>query len=175
MVHKHVYLLPGQTAYETCPARISTLLGSCVAVCLFDRRRNYIGMNHFMLPVREEGRLEAGKYGDYAIELLIHKALKSGSAHGDLVASIFGGGNVVETLICSQLSEGMRIGDRNIEIAEKLLRHHRIPVKRRDVGGTQGRKIAISSETGEVEVRMIESGVGAGSIDPALFHFDFMR
>jgi chemotaxis receptor (MCP) glutamine deamidase CheD/CheY-like chemotaxis protein len=152
---RRVFLLPGEYAFEQKPALISTLLGSCVAVCLYDARRCWSGVNHYMLPVQGDGDLSPGKYGDFAIPALLKLFAKAGSARQDLTASVFGGGKVAGHLGSVDASSQSDVGDKNIALADRLLREHGIPVTRREVGGRTGRKIHVHSATNEVQVRTV--------------------
>jgi CheY-like chemotaxis protein len=86
------FLLPGESVFCREETLISTLLGSCVAVCLYDNARCWGGMNHYMLPEDNGGSLEPGKYGDVAIRSLVAVARSAGSRKSNLVASVYGGG-----------------------------------------------------------------------------------
>lgn len=151
-----VYLLPGEAKFAKKRTQIATLFGSCVGVCLYDKKNRWGGVNHYMLPYEEDGTLDRGKYGDFAIDALIHVALRLGSDKRDLVATVVGGGNVVGHLGALQKLQGMNIGERNIEVAIKLLAKHQISIIRRDVGGVQGRKIKMDTETNEILITKIQ-------------------
>src|SRR5882672_3688240 len=73
------------------PARIQTLLGSCVSVCLYDTVQNFGGINHYMLPVWTGDGLATPKYGNIAIEKLIEGMTSLGANKKNLVAKLFGG------------------------------------------------------------------------------------
>src|SRR5688572_13771956 len=85
------YLFPSTIFAELLPHQVKTILGSCVAVCLFDQVLNYGGINHYMLPWWNGNGMPSPKYGDIAIERLIDKMLFLGSQKKNLVAKIFGG------------------------------------------------------------------------------------
>lgn len=160
MSHKSVFLLPGEAHFSKDPAEISTLLGSCVAVCIYDRNHHWGGMNHYMLPTQGsgDGHLSPGKYGDYALRHLVKMAQLAGSRRTDVVASVFGGGRVVGHLgSIAAATGGFDIGERNIEAADAFLRQLEIPIVRREVGGAQGRKIHLDTATGEIRSRLIQS------------------
>ncbi len=124
---------------------ILTVLGSCIAVCLFDARKKMGGMNHYMLPFWNGEGLETPRYGNVAIPKLIFEMLDRGSQKKDLTAKIFGGG--------SMLGEGNSVfqtGEKNIIVAERLLKEFGIPVTASSTGGEKGRKIWFNASTGEV-------------------------
>lgn len=130
---------------------IATLLGSCVAVCLFNRQQGFGGMNHFMLSKTPPEETPSTKYGDYATRMLIKMMLSYDSVIGNLVASIVGGGNVV-----GHLNVGEDVCRSNITVAEEVLKAHAIPVIRKEVGGNKGRKVYFKSWSGELKVEVIE-------------------
>lgn len=148
---ERVFLLPGEARYTRKPMVISTLLGSCVAVCLHDTRNGWGGLNHFMLPYQENGRMSPGKYGDFAIGSLVEVASRAGSRKPDLVASLYGGGYVTGHLGAMETIQGGNVGERNIAAARELLHFHQIRIVHEDVGGVNGRKIHMNTETGVVE------------------------
>lgn len=156
MDRDQLFLLPGEMTYRRTPTRIGTLLGSCVAVCLYDTRNKWGGMNHYMLAERQgRNAMSDGKIGVSAIEGLLSVAQRAGSLKSNLVASVYGGGKVIGHLGAHGGSETTDVGVRNIEIARFLLREHGIPVIRRDVGGDSGRKIHMHSDNNQIEVRPI--------------------
>lgn len=126
---------------------ISTVLGSCIAVALYDPTTEMGGLNHFMLPGELHSRQffaeESGRYGMYAMELLINAMLKNGARRDKLTAKVFGGGHV--------LSGGAgNIPESNITFAMEFLETERIPVISSDVGGTDARKVLFFASTARV-------------------------
>ena len=143
---KH-FLFPGTLFADPNDYEISTVLGSCVAVCLWDSIARKGGINHFMLPLWNGEGLATPKYGNIAIEKLLSRVLAIGCRKEKLVAKVFGGANVMNTG-----NEVFMIGERNIILAFELLEEYRIPVVASDVGGGVGRKIIMNSATGVVLV-----------------------
>lgn len=143
---KH-FLFPGTIFAEPLEYQISTVLGSCVAVCLWDHVARRGGMNHIMLPLWNGEGLATPKYGNIAMEKLLGKVLSIGCRREHLVAKVFGGANVSGTGL-----ELYMIGDRNITLSMQMLEEFRIPVLAKDVGGRVGRKIIMNTETGVVLV-----------------------
>lgn len=134
---------------------ISTLLGSCIAVCLWDSRLRIGGMNHFMLPLWQGRGLPTPRYGNIAIEKLIGNLASMGSRKEDLVAKVFGGANVVN------YSPGLfPVGTRNIALADEALTAHGIPILAKEVGGTRAMKIEFNTRTGTVILRLVAKGQG---------------
>ncbi len=145
------FLYPAALFASKEPHRVSTILGSCVAVCLFDPTLNIGGINHFMLPFWNGQGLASPKYGNIAIEKLLEKMLSLGSKKHNLKAKVFGGGEVIETNISQ-----FHIGERNIQLALEMLDELKIPVIAKSVGGKLGRKIEYNTATGEVKQKYIE-------------------
>jgi chemotaxis protein CheD len=145
-INKH-FLFPGTIFAEPHEYLISTVLGSCVAVCLWDQIARRGGMNHMMLPLWNGEGLATPKYGNIAMEKLLQKVLSIGCRRENLIAKVFGGANVTGTGL-----EVFMIGDRNVTLALDMLDEFRISVVARDVGGRIGRKIIMNTETGVVLV-----------------------
>lgn len=128
---------------------IATLLGSCVAVCLFDAKLKLAGMNHFLLPSRATSKLadeDIVLNGDYAMEILRNAMYAKGAQAKRLVAKAFGGGNIVNSL---QLA----IGARNAEFARQWLEREGIPLVASDFGGAWSRKVIIDPASGDAFCR----------------------
>ncbi|MEX2442927.1 MAG: chemotaxis protein CheD [Alkalispirochaeta sp.] len=141
ILHPGEYLATGEDII------ISTVLGSCIAVALHDASTGIGGLNHFMLPGELHSRQffaeENGRYGMYAMELLINELMKKGARRDTLTAKVFGGAHV--------LSGGTgNIPDSNITFAMEFLETERIPVVSSDVGGTEARKVLFFAATARV-------------------------
>jgi chemotaxis protein CheD len=147
---KH-YLYPSALFAEKTPFMVDTVLGSCVAVCLFDQKLKIGGINHFMLPLWNGNGLASPKFGNIATEKLIEKMLKNGSSVNNLVAKVFGGAN--------QMNSSMNIGARNIEIAKEVLANHGISIIAENVGGNVGRKLKYHTGTGQVMMKFLNKSV----------------
>ena len=147
---KH-YLYPAALFAEKTPFMVDTVLGSCVAVCLFDQKLKIGGINHFMLPLWNGNGLASPKFGNIATEKLIEKMLKNGSSVNNLVAKVFGGAN--------QMNSSMDIGARNIEIAKEVLAHHGISIIAENLGGNVGRKLKYHTGTGQVMMKFLNKSV----------------
>jgi len=133
------------------PTEISTLLGSCVAVCLYDSVQGIGGMNHYLVPLWNDSGLQTPKYGNIAIPRLIESMQNIGCEIENIQAKIFGGANVLNSN-----SEEMMIGRRNILIATEILEEYHIPIIAKDIGGDRGRKIMMRSDTGKVFLKYIQ-------------------
>jgi len=145
------YLYPAALFAEPDPYLVDTILGSCVAVCLYDPIKKIGGINHFMLPFWNGTGLASPKYGNIAIQKLVDKMLLMGSSRVNIQAKIFGGGEVVETK-----TNMFKIGERNIEVAQNMLKELNIKITGKSVGGKLGRKIRFNTETGVVLMKFIQ-------------------
>lgn len=144
-IQKH-YLYQSMIFYSREECLITTILGSCISVCLWDSYQKIGGMNHYMLPLWNGEGLPSARYGNIAIPNLIEKMTGSGCEKGNLKAKVFGG---AELLSFSQ-NRGMSIGTQNIILAEDILNREGIQIIGIDVGGNYGRRIQFNTMTGIV-------------------------
>ena len=156
-----ITLHPGEYFATREDTILATVLGSCVAVGLFDAEAGAGGLNHFMLPgdFRQNGmaRSPNAKYGMYAMELLINELFKLGARRPSLKAKVFGGGAVLGF----EGGGGSRIPGDNIEFAFEYLAKEGIPVLASDVGGKAPRKIFFFARTGKVLLKKMAGAIGA--------------
>ncbi len=150
-----VTIHPGEYYSSTDDIYIATVLGSCISVALFDTAIKLGGLNHFMLPkssrdvVLEE---DEGRFGDYAVELLINDLMKKGAKRNHLQAKVFGGGNVLEDNGYHQNMTGIN----NINFALTFLKQENIPILVNDTGGIFPRKIYFQPQTTKVFLKRIQ-------------------
>ncbi len=145
------FLYPSTLFASKEPYVVQTILGSCVAICLYDPKTKIGGINHYMLPTWNGNDLASPKYGNIAVERLINRMLQLGSKLENIEAKIFGGGDLISTD-----KSVMLIGERNIRIARVLLEEKNIPIVASSTGGRKGRKILFFTETGEVRHKFLE-------------------
>jgi chemotaxis protein CheD len=125
------------------PAVIDTVLGSCIAACLYDPVAAIGGMNHFMLPHGIDiGNPNSTRYGVHAMELLISELMRLGANRKRFRAKVFGGGHVLKI----QESES-GVPQRNIEFVRRFLANEQIPIVKEDVGGYKPRRIMFHTDT----------------------------
>ncbi len=141
-----VKVLPGEYFVFDEDILITTTLGSCIAACLWDRERRIGGMNHFMLP---EGAGDSGRYGSYAMELLINELLKRGASRMTLEAKVFGGGAVIGGM------SSINVGERNTQFVINYLQTERIPIVSRDVMEIYPRKVCFLPASGKAMVKRL--------------------
>jgi chemotaxis protein CheD len=148
-VRKSYFLKPGYILVPETPTIISTVLGSCVAVCLYDRNRKTGGMNHFPLPSTRKPEEATARFGNVATLTLVGMMLENGSRVQDLEAQIFGGAFHAGAGPTS-------IGKENVKVARMVLARKRIPIVSEDVGGEKGRKIVYDTGSNEVVVIRVD-------------------
>jgi chemotaxis protein CheD len=158
-------IFAGELYISTKQEVISTVLGSCISVCMYDSEKGIGGMNHFMLPesAAAEGRLYSGnelmkeqltedsmRYGITAMERLIGEMQKNGAHRINLRAKIFGGGKIItgKTSVTS-------VGDKNIGFARAYLKTEGIKIESENVGNTFGRKIFFLTGKNSVFVKKV--------------------
>ena len=147
---KHIGIHIGEMYASREPALIETILGSCVAVCLFDPVARIGGMNHILLPKRQQQDPELARYGEHAIPMLIERILKLGGTLDHMQAKIFGAANVL-------LMEGKHINvpRANEHFAREYLRSRTIPVIAERLGGRHALKVRMYTATGKALVRAL--------------------
>ena len=141
-----VKILPGEYFVHHEDLLIMTTLGSCIAACLWDRNARVGGMNHFMLP---EGNGDSGRYGSYAMELLINEMMKRGASRGSMEAKVFGGGQVIAGM------NTMNVGERNTQFVIDYLKTERIPILSKDVLDIYPRKVCFLPASGKAMVKRL--------------------
>ncbi len=144
-------VLQGQARVSAGPrVEFSTVLGSCVATCLFDPEEQVGGMNHFLLaepPASSGADAVDEHYGVYLMELLINEMLANGAHKNRLRAHLYGGAN---------LHPGMAaIGTANAAFARTFLLRERITLVREDLGSNTARRVDFRPASGMVRCRSV--------------------
>jgi chemotaxis protein CheD len=143
-----VKVLPGEYYVDTEDMLVMTTLGSCIAACLWDRNAKVGGMNHFMLP-EGAGSSDCGRYGSYAMELLINEMMKRGATRTTMEAKVFGGGAVISGM------NTINVGERNTAFVMDYLKTERIPVVSKDVLDVYPRKVCFLPASGKAMVKRL--------------------
>ena len=143
-----VKVLPGEYYVSNEDLVIMTVLGSCIAACIWDGKARTGGMNHFMLP-DGDGSEGSGRYGSYAMELLINEMFKLGARRETMQAKIFGGAQVMAGFTT------MNVGERNTRFVLDYLSTERIPVVSQDVLDIHPRKVCFFPVTGKALVKRL--------------------
>lgn len=148
-VTENYYLEPGYIFLAEKPTSISTVIGSCVSVCIYDRKRKVGGMNHFELPLATDSDQATARFGNVATITLIRMMIHDGSKIKNLEAQILGGAHN------SKVSP-KDIGFENIMAAKRILTRERIRITSEDVRGGKGRKIIFNTATNEIAVFKVD-------------------
>lgn len=143
-----VKVLPGEYFVSGDDLIIMTVLGSCISACIWDPKIRAGGMNHFMLPDGDSAD-GFGRYGSYAMELLINEMLKKGARRETMQAKVFGGAQVMAGFT------SMNVGERNTKFVLDYLATERIPVVSQDVLDIHPRKVCFFPVTGKALVKRL--------------------
>jgi chemotaxis protein CheD len=152
---KVVTIYPGEIYSSHDDEIISTVIGSCIAVALYDSKNQFGGLNHFMLAKENSNagtlsRKELGCFGEYAISMLIDEMIKNGADYDKLVAKVFGGSSVLVIP-----SSGTNVCDQNTSFAFDCLKARGIPVIGSDTGGVEPRKIFFETKTARIWLKKL--------------------
>jgi chemotaxis protein CheD len=145
-------VLPGEFYVSKHNELISTVLGSCIAACMYDAELGIGGMNHFMLPgITNMDKVNADdlhcRYGSWAMEYLINELLKNGACRHNLKIKLFGGGKIIRSMT--------DIGTGNILFANAYIQEENLELVSHDVGGPWPRKVVFNPQTGKVLVKKL--------------------
>jgi chemotaxis protein CheD len=143
-----VKVLPGEYFVSREDLVIMTVLGSCISACIWDSSARVGGMNHFMLP-DGDGVEGGGRYGSYAMELLINELQKLGARRETMQAKVFGGAQVMAGFT------SMNVGERNTAFVLDYLSTERIPVVSQDVLDIHPRKVCFFPVVGKALVKRL--------------------
>ena len=150
-----VNLPPGKLLITEQPAIVSTILGSCVSLCLHSETFRIGAICHGMLPRQSKPPL-AGHfpYLDTAVAHMFETmTARFGLAPSALTVKIFGGASVLQTHMAG--ADSLAIGQQNIAAALEALARFGLVPNVQKTGGSKGYKIFFNTGTGEVFVRRI--------------------
>ena len=148
---ERAYLLPGDLFVSIEPCQITTILGSCVSICLWDKIRRVGGMNHFLLPTSRESGQTSSRFADVATGALLEALRASGCRTQNLASKIFGGSAILRT----EKDYATSLGAKNVVAALRLMEQASIPVVEQETGGFQGRKIVFNTDDGVAWSRQV--------------------
>jgi chemotaxis protein CheD len=146
-----VKVLPGEFFVHDEDILVMTTLGSCIAACLWDREKRVGGMNHFLLPDGGSSGGSSGRYGSFAMDLLIGELVKRGATRATMEAKVFGGGAVISGM------NSINVGQQNTEFVLDYLRTERITVVSKDVLDIYPRKVCFLPASGKAMVKKLAS------------------
>jgi len=144
-------ILPGEFYVTIADESISTVLGSCIAACIRDKKLGVGGMNHFMLPAIGDPKMDGAlnRYGNFAMENLINEILKNGGKRENLEVKIFGGGKILQNMT--------DVGERNILFAKEYIAAEGLQLAMSDVGDTCPRKVIYFPASGKALLKRLRS------------------
>lgn len=145
-------VMQGQARVSGDPrVELTTVLGSCIACCLFDPTSHVGGMNHFLLAEPKGGRGVDEHYGAYLMEVLINEMLAYGASRTAIRAHLYGGAN---------MHSGMtRIGMANATFAVNFLERERVPLVRSSLGGVHARRVDFRPTRGQARFRLVDDSI----------------
>jgi chemotaxis protein CheD len=170
-----VRVLPGEYYFTGKDIMLTTVLGSCVAACIHDRVSGIGGMNHFLLPDvggdadADSLVSESMRYGSFAMEVLINNLLKAGARRNNLVAKVFGGGNVLPGMTT------LNVGSKNARFVLNYLKTDNIPVLSEDLEDRFPRKVCFFPVSGKVMVKKLRDSAGPSLIKQELIYKDSLK
>ena len=145
------YLRPGYIYVAKEPTVITTVLGSCVSVCMYDKKNKYGGMNHYLLPKRQEKDEPTSKFANISIIQLYKAFIELNSNPNDLTAQIIGGAFAEGSL------DSKYIASKNVLVCKKILNSLDVKTISEDIGGILGRKVIYFTETNESIITKLQT------------------
>jgi len=139
----------GQIAFGQAPARLASILGSCIGVSLYHPRTRHAVLAHVILP-DSQGRPQSapGKFADTAIPHMLKLLGQAGAPASGLVAKLAGGANMFGH------KGPLQIGVANGAAVAKALANVGVRVVSQDIGGNQGRRISLDCATGDIVIEI---------------------
>jgi chemotaxis protein CheD len=150
LIDTRVFVHPGKLAASATPCRITTILGSCVAVSLHDPTMGVGGINHYLLPRAPRGETSS-RFGDYALPQLLEAIERLGARRKHVVAKVVGGACVLEVF----RDKSSHLGNQNVTMAFETLHLMRLPVMMAETGGSKARHVTFYPHTGDLVVRSL--------------------
>ena len=141
-----IYIPQGHFEVSSDPSvHLATVLGSCVAACVWDPQLRIGGMNHLLLPPG----VGAGSEGEgvHLMELLINALLKRGARKSALKVKLFGGATMFEG--------STQIGVRNADFAKDFFLFEGIEVVAQSLGGMTAKRVKFWPTTGMAKLKIV--------------------
>jgi len=145
------FLYPGQIFTTSDPTTITTILGSCAAICLWDKRQRIGGMNHYLLAEGDDDGPNRFRYGNNANPALLQQLISLGCQLRDLQAKIFGGASAFS------IKPEESLGQKNVELAEEFVYKNGIPLLLKDVSGSRGRRLSFQTHDGATFIKVFDN------------------
>jgi chemotaxis protein CheD len=150
MVRERRFVQPGQVFVTATPTAVTTILGSCIAVCLWDGQRRIGGVNHFMLPFSTGSAARSARFGNVAMEELFEQMNVAGARLPFLKAFVVGG-----SCMFAGMQSAEHLGQKNADLAIDLLSRRGVEIAQAAVGGNRGRKVIFYTDEGSVCLKTI--------------------
>jgi len=144
------FLYPGQLYVSRDGVKVSTILGSCAALCLWDQKKKIGGLNHYLLPEGLENSPNPYRYGNVANAALLNRLVSLGCEVKDLQGKIFGGSSSFSA------DPENSLGAQNVKLAEEFLKEFRIPLVLMNVNGKRGRRLTFHTGDGTTVLKVFE-------------------
>lgn len=144
------FLQPGHLVVSAEPMVVTTILGSCIAVCLWDEQRRIGGMNHFMLPHNTGSGINSARFGDVAMRQLVDQLVALGARPKLLQARVFGGACMMVAAPSPN-----HLGQKNADLALGFLSRAGLRPLQVDIGGNRGRKVIFRTDEGSACLKSI--------------------
>ena len=152
-----IFLQPGEFHLTTESEIVTTILGSCVSVVMFDTERRISMMSHNLMPSCENSISCKGdcsnvhKYAECSVKQMLQIFDSAKIPRNNIVVKLFGGSELING---GQHNDGITsVGSRNICAAKKIIEEEELSLAAQDIGGRFGRRIVFITETGEVFLR----------------------
>jgi chemotaxis protein CheD len=150
--NEFTFLLPGELIVTRDSLKISTILGSCVSVCLFDAVNHVAGMNHYLLPSYNKQDQNIFRFGDSSLDYMLRNMFKSGAKKMYINARVYGG-----SAMFGGTHNTFNVGRKNINVALEFLKQNEIEIKSTELGGNLGRKIVFDTSSGIISGSYLKS------------------
>ena len=150
IVRQKRHLQPGQLFVAQHPTAISTIVGSCIAVCMWDAGKGVGGMNHYMLPMPPGDSNASPRFGKVAMEQLVARLRAAGARLPMLRARVFGG-----ACMFAEMRSPQHLGQQNAKLAFEFLERTGIEIVQVDTGGNRGRKLTFHTDGGDTWLTLI--------------------
>lgn len=151
---ERTFLKPGEVYLSRDGEEVTTILGSCVAVCIYDKKLRFGVINHIVLPSTDvsslTSRLDSMNFADHSTIALLKYMKKNGSGRGDLVIKILGGASRIS------FNSESEIGKMNLKAAECILSKYNFRINAKICGGSTGLKVVFNTETGEIKYQKLK-------------------
>jgi len=157
---------PGEYYVTRSDEILGSVLGSCIAVCIYDIKNGVGGMNHFMLPMSKDKNVwsDTYRFGDRAMEVLIDAICINGGDRQNLQYKAFGGGQMLKNMT--------PIGDSNIKFLHQFMEQKHISIVSADLGGANPRLLKFYPKTGRAFVKKLQEISTHQVIDEEIAYFN---